>query len=249
MKESVREYDIVCRFGGEEFAILLPETTLSQAYERAELIRNMVKNIEFTVPTSVTPIRVTMSFGIAQRENFSQTPDEIIHNADLALYHSKLSGRNRSFAYVNDSYLDFSTASSEAQTPPNSAHQPQEKKTEASLPASQPILPFQTHAPETRSAEHPATSEEAGTQKKNSRPQSSKFMVGFFISLLAMAATLSFAGILQWMPLISDRPSFDWFGLIVLSVLVAVSEGFSVDLSMYGKARCRPPRFPFWSLI
>lgn len=108
LRAAVRDYDVVCRFGGEEFAILLPETTLAQAYERAELIRKTVGDMEFTVPMSVTFIRATMSFGIALRENFSQTPDEIIHNADLALYHSKLSGRNRTHAYSNDMYVDFS---------------------------------------------------------------------------------------------------------------------------------------------
>ena len=61
------------RFGGEEFAILLPETTISQAYERAELIRREIEKMEFTVPTSMTPIRATMSFGIVLRENFSQS--------------------------------------------------------------------------------------------------------------------------------------------------------------------------------
>jgi len=61
LKDSVREYDIVCRFGGEEFAILLPEASLAQAYERAELLRKAIENLEFTVPTSMTPIRATMS--------------------------------------------------------------------------------------------------------------------------------------------------------------------------------------------
>ena len=75
----------------EEFSILMPETTLSQAYERAEVIRKAIENTEFTVPTSITPIRVTMSFGIAHRENFNQIAEEILHHADLALYHAKLS--------------------------------------------------------------------------------------------------------------------------------------------------------------
>ena len=131
MKDSVRDYDVVCRFGGEEFAILLPETTLSQAYERAELIRKAIENLEFTVPTSLTPIRATMSFGIAHRENFSQTADEITHNADLALYHSKLSGRNRSFAYVNDAYVDLLLNSDVAPTSQKTIHDFPMKDTES----------------------------------------------------------------------------------------------------------------------
>src|SRR6185503_11774004 len=101
LKKSVREYDVAARFGGEEFAILLPETTVEQAYEKAESIRRTIEETEFTIPTNVSPIRVTMSFGIACRESFGQTMNEIIHHADSALYHSKLSGRNRACAFTN----------------------------------------------------------------------------------------------------------------------------------------------------
>ena len=107
MKQSVREYDIVSRFGGEEFAILLPETTLVQAYEKAEIFRKTIEAMEFMIPTSLTPIRATMSFGVSQRESARQTSSEIVHNADLALYNSKLLGRNRTFAHANNVYLDF----------------------------------------------------------------------------------------------------------------------------------------------
>lgn len=106
MKQSVREYDVVSRFGGEEFAILLPETSLMQAYEKAEFFRKKIEKMEFIVPTSRTPIRATMSFGVAHRENSRQTSSEIVHNADLALYNSKLSGRNCTFAHTNNPYLD-----------------------------------------------------------------------------------------------------------------------------------------------
>ena len=107
MKQSVREYDVVSRFGGEEFAILLPETTLVQAYEKAEFFRKTIEAMDFTIPTSMTPIRATMSFGVSQRENGRQSSNEIVHNADLALYNSKLRGRNRTFAHTNNIYLDF----------------------------------------------------------------------------------------------------------------------------------------------
>lgn len=107
LKQSVREYDIVARFGGEEFCILMPETTLHQAYARADAIRQAIENKEFVVPTSITPIRVTMSFGIACRERSDHTPEELMHNADAALYHSKLSGRNRAFAFTGGAYVDF----------------------------------------------------------------------------------------------------------------------------------------------
>jgi diguanylate cyclase (GGDEF)-like protein len=101
MKVSVRDYDVVARFGGEEFAIILPQTTAEKAYTLIEKIRIAIAEKEFIVPTSVTPIHATMSFGIASREN-GITAKEIVNNADTALYHSKLKGRNRTYIYSNE---------------------------------------------------------------------------------------------------------------------------------------------------
>jgi diguanylate cyclase (GGDEF)-like protein len=113
LKQSVREYDITARFGGEEFAILLPETTSQQAYERVEGIRKAIEEMEFRIPTNPSPIRATMSFGIASREDVGQTTDEIIHNADTALYNSKLRGRNRVYAYTRHGYVNYKNQSLE----------------------------------------------------------------------------------------------------------------------------------------
>jgi diguanylate cyclase (GGDEF)-like protein/putative nucleotidyltransferase with HDIG domain len=227
LKAFVRDYDIVCRFGGEEFAILLPETTLAQAYERAELIRKTIVEMEFTVPTSVTSIRATMSFGIAQRENFTQTPDEIIHNADLALYHSKLSGRNQTHAYSEDSYLDFSThvSNSDAdsdstredlQSAPSSPNRIEDRQSAAAAETERPSL-------RTAAAE--------GTGKASEeQPRKANHAVGIFIGLLALISILSLAAVVIWMPLPVNHAPLDWMGLLVLSALIVVSEAFSIDL-------------------
>jgi diguanylate cyclase (GGDEF)-like protein len=107
LKQSIREYDIVSRFGGEEFAILLPETSLEDAYAKAEKIRKTIEETEFAVRTSAARLHATMSFGVACREYMNQTPDEIIHHADAALYQSKISGRNQVYIYGIDSCINF----------------------------------------------------------------------------------------------------------------------------------------------
>ena len=105
LKQSMREYDVVSRFGGEEFAILLPETSLMDAYAKAEKIRKTIENTELVVLTDLTSVRATMSFGVACREHQNQTQDEIIRHADAALYQSKVSGRNRVYIYTGDSCI------------------------------------------------------------------------------------------------------------------------------------------------
>ncbi len=95
LKAMVREYDIVARFGGEEFTILMPETAPETALERIESIRAAIEAARFEVPTSAAPIAVTMSFGVAGRVQPRQTATEIMHAADVAVYQAKLAGRNR----------------------------------------------------------------------------------------------------------------------------------------------------------
>ncbi len=95
LQEMTREYDIVARFGGEEFSVLLPETKLEDAYIVAERMRKSIAETAFEVSTSLQPIRATMSFGIASRQGDKETTAQLIHNADLALYRAKDTGRNR----------------------------------------------------------------------------------------------------------------------------------------------------------
>jgi len=95
LKKLVRNYDIVARFGGEEFVILMPETTPEKAAIRVEEIRQAIEAAPIHISTTATPIHITMSFGIAGREHIGQKPSEIINNADIALYQAKQTGRNR----------------------------------------------------------------------------------------------------------------------------------------------------------
>lgn len=90
LKKHARTQDVCCRYGGEEFIILLPHTPLEEAYEVAESLR---KDLAETV--SPCGDIVTMSAGIAAFSDQATTPTQVIELADQALYRAKESGRNR----------------------------------------------------------------------------------------------------------------------------------------------------------
>ncbi|HEX6701445.1 MAG TPA: GGDEF domain-containing protein [Gaiellaceae bacterium] len=92
---ELRHYDVPARFGGEEFSILLPETPPQQALEIADRIRRAVAESPFEVETSSEPIWVTVSIGVAGFPKDATGANELIHQADLAVYRAKLEGRNR----------------------------------------------------------------------------------------------------------------------------------------------------------
>src|SRR4051812_30678584 len=94
-RQQLRHYDVPARFGGEEFSILLPETPPEQAMEIAERIRRAVAQRTFDVETSSEPIRATVSLGVAAYPEDGTDANELIHQADLAVYRAKLQGRNR----------------------------------------------------------------------------------------------------------------------------------------------------------
>jgi diguanylate cyclase (GGDEF)-like protein/putative nucleotidyltransferase with HDIG domain len=102
-RDQLRHYDIPARFGGEEFAILLPETDYDQALEIAERIRAAVAANWVEVETASEPIRATVSIGVATYPQDGRDPNELIHHADVAVYRAKLQGRNRVLGARSDS--------------------------------------------------------------------------------------------------------------------------------------------------
>jgi diguanylate cyclase (GGDEF)-like protein/putative nucleotidyltransferase with HDIG domain len=94
-RTQLRHFDVPARFGGEEFAILLPETPPEQAFEIADRIRRAVAEQPFDVETSSEPIRATISIGVSAFPRDAADANELIHQADLAVYRAKLQGRNR----------------------------------------------------------------------------------------------------------------------------------------------------------
>lgn len=95
IKHTVRKEDVACRFGGEEYAILLSNMDHLTAAAVAERIRQAVEDTPFHVITSPTPIRSTMSLGLACFPRDGQSVSKLIHEADVALYQAKIQGRNR----------------------------------------------------------------------------------------------------------------------------------------------------------
>jgi diguanylate cyclase len=94
VKQNIKAQDIACRYGGEEFAIILPHVGLEDAAEIGENIRNAVMSKELVKRSTGENLgRVTISVGIATYENID-TVHSIVSRADEALYLAKDAGRN-----------------------------------------------------------------------------------------------------------------------------------------------------------
>jgi diguanylate cyclase (GGDEF)-like protein/putative nucleotidyltransferase with HDIG domain len=234
LKRSVREYDVVARFGGEEFAILMPEAETDKAIERAEFIRREVESAGFNIPTSVQPIRATLSLGIATRENFEQTGEEIIHNADAALYNSKLRGRNRAFAYNRNTFQGIeqdATTTRVVDTQPihqeddnvsdNADYSASSRQYIAGERSISGPAPGETVSPETR--------QDDSTDVLVSK--SSRSRVLLYITLVALSSIpASILAFLLPFNLDGFSLSVHWTGLIAISLIIVLTEWFSIDL-------------------
>jgi diguanylate cyclase (GGDEF)-like protein len=89
MSALLRDYDLLGRFGGEEFAICLPHTDPAEAYQVAERLREKIALV-----TTEQNVQITISVGVASLERAHRTLDELIAAADAALYRAKACGRN-----------------------------------------------------------------------------------------------------------------------------------------------------------
>lgn len=213
-RQQLRHYDVPARFGGEEFSILLPETPPDQAFEIAERIRRAVAATLYEVETSSEPIRATISMGVAAFPRDGQELNELVHQADLAVYRAKLQGRNR--------VLDASDEALLAQPekhPPRVVAVP--KPVEAAVrpvgsPASDPLVA------------------EAGRQ--NSRPHSPPEPRFFSVPrrLVALVTAVGAFGTAAGILGAVFGSSTDVIGLITLIVLVGVGQVLSLEMEETG---------------
>ncbi|HEV8601891.1 MAG TPA: diguanylate cyclase [Gaiellaceae bacterium] len=202
----LRHYDVPARFGGEEFSILLPETTAEEAFEIAERIRKEVAARAFDVETSSQPIRATISIGVAAFPRDGQDANELIHQADLAVYRAKLQGRNRVLDATSE------PLAVPVDRKPRLVAMPETSDHLTPLPPAVELIP-----PEER--RHPRTHAVHGPR---------------FVSLSRRLATLvglvSAVGISAGVLGILLGSSHDFFALVALVVLVGLGQALAIEV-------------------
>jgi two-component system cell cycle response regulator len=95
IRKSIRNIDLACRYGGEEFVIVMPETDIAVATIVAERLRRRIASEPFTIAQGACNLDVTISIGIAARADEGDNAATILKRADTALYRAKRDGRNR----------------------------------------------------------------------------------------------------------------------------------------------------------
>jgi two-component system, cell cycle response regulator len=95
IRKATRNIDLACRYGGEEFVIVMPETDMAVATAVAERLRRRIASEPFAIQKGARHLEVTISIGIATRSGASDDAATVLKRADQALYRAKRDGRNR----------------------------------------------------------------------------------------------------------------------------------------------------------
>jgi diguanylate cyclase (GGDEF)-like protein len=98
-RRCIRVNDILSRFGGEEFAVLMPQTNKEEAFVVAERIRKSIKESSMHKWGKFPRPSITVSIGIASFPHNGRTIDELIEHTDVALYKAKSMGKDRTVIY------------------------------------------------------------------------------------------------------------------------------------------------------
>lgn len=93
MKTHTRGHDVACRYGGEEFLLVMSDTPLEAARQPAEALREGIRSLDIVYKTQ--SIAVTASFGVAAFPDSGADRDQLLKAVDVALHEAKTSGRNR----------------------------------------------------------------------------------------------------------------------------------------------------------
>jgi diguanylate cyclase (GGDEF)-like protein len=92
--QAARSTDLIARFGGEEFVILMPETDPQAAQQAGNRMREIIEKMDFVIDNAGKTIKRTVSIGIASLYHEGDSAEHLLKRADEALYSAKHSGRN-----------------------------------------------------------------------------------------------------------------------------------------------------------
>src|SRR3984893_17352248 len=206
--EELRHYDVPARFGGEEFSILLPETPPEQALEISEWLLRAVAEREFEVETAAEPIRATVSLGVAGFPKDGLDANELIHQADLAVYRGKLQGRNRVVSASTEPLLLASERSAKLRAVVEDGEHV------APLPPAEPLAP----AEERRTSTKPRTLHGPTFCQLSPR-------LAFVVASVSVIGIGAGAAGLVW------GNSHDYVGLLAVLALVGAGQALSFELA------------------
>jgi diguanylate cyclase (GGDEF)-like protein/putative nucleotidyltransferase with HDIG domain len=207
-RSELRHYDVPARFGGEEFAIVLPETPPEQALEIAERIRRAVAQRAFAVETAAEPIRATVSVGVAAFPEDGADVNELIHQADLAVYRGKLQGRNRVVGASREPLLIAAERGEKRRAVVD------EGDHVAPLPAAEPVF---------------ETEERHGSPKPRTLHGPTFFQLSPRLALVV--ASVSIVGIAAGAAGLVWGQTTDYIGLLATTALVGAGQALSFELA------------------
>src|SRR5579859_2609670 len=198
--DGLREYDLAARFGGEEFSILLPGTGREEAMEIADRLRAAVAAAGIRVSGSSEPIRATVSVGVATFPEDAGDPNQLIHQADLAVYRAKVQGRNRVLAAGAPSFA--------VQEVPRSASR---EVTEVAAPG--PTRPRRG----------------LGGAARLPRERREPRFIALTARVNTVVAVTSAAGIAAGAAAFLGRPRIDVLGLFALAALAGIGQALALE--------------------
>jgi diguanylate cyclase (GGDEF)-like protein/putative nucleotidyltransferase with HDIG domain len=206
-RTHLRHYDVPSRFGGEEYSVLLPETSLEQALEIAERIRATVATHRFVVETVAEPIQATVSIGVACFPQDATEQTELVHQADLAVYRAKLQGRNRVVAASAE--FELMTTETVVAAPVPSLEEDGEYLAPLSAAPQQQV---------------------AVERRRRARPQPLPRLRVQSRRLVALVAAVTAAGVVGGTLAFALGGSDAWIGIAVLAALAGGAQALALEL-------------------